>query len=358
MAYQFADGFDNYGNNYTLTAGYPWDITPNNATVTSTTDTRFTPPGLTPGGCITNSGSGNVLRKILTSNQSTLIVGFGYKITGLPGASQGSLQEICSFWDGVTEQCALVVNSNGALQFYLGGAAGTAIGTPSANGIIAANNWYGLSLQVTIAPSSGGSVQLYLNGSPTATLNSSAITTSSSGSSFASQVGLGGKVNAAIVAKYDDFYCFDTTGSFLNALPGYDVRILTKMPASAGFYTNWTPTGLASNWQNAAVMPPSISDYNSNNTPNTKDSYTMQTTGLTIAPLFVVARASLTRDDANTHNPIVFVRSGSVDATGTTTPALTSSYAFYDNPQYTDPNTGIAWTALAADTAQVGVTEG
>ena len=357
MAYQFADGFDNYGNSYTFTSGYPWSST-NGAAVTSTSDYRFAPPGSLPGGCVGltyNGGGVTALRQNLSSNLGTVIVGFGIKVPSLPASG---VWDICSLWDSGTMQCSLTLSSGGALQFYRGNAGGTAIGTASPNGTISASGWYGLAMQITVATGTAGSVQLYINGSSTATLNITGLNTSNDGNNYCNQVGLGSIVNATPAIKYDDFYCFDTTGSFLNALLGGDARILTKMPSGAGNYTNWTPTGLASNYQNAAVQPPSTSDYNANNTATTKDSYAMQSASLGVAPYFVLARASMERDDAGTHTPSLFVRSGSTDSSGVVTPALTSSYLFYDAVFQNDPATGSPWTGSGADNAQVGVIEG
>lgn len=357
MGYQFADGFDNYGNSYTLLAGYPWDVAPNGASTTSTADVRFTPPSGLPGACMVNSGSGNVLRKILSSNQSTIIMSVGYKITALPGTTQGNLQEIVSVWDGSTEQCCLTVNSNGALQFRRSFAPGTAIGAISANGTIVANAWNGL-IVVIVVSATVGSVQLFMNGNTTPVINSTGLNTSASGNAFASQVGLGGNVNSAVLSHYDDFLCLDGSGTSLNSAPTTDIRIITKMPSGAGTYTNWTPNGLGSNFQNAAVQPPSTSDYNANNVGGTKDSYTTQVAGLQLAPLCMVLRASLERDDAGTHTPSLFVRSAGVDGAGTVTPALTSSYIFYDSVLINDPATGVPFLGPAADAVQIGVIEG
>ena len=359
MAYQFADGFDNYGNAYTLTAGYPWDTVQGGAANTvSTADFRFAPPGSLPGGCYVETSNGSYIRKNLTGNPSTLIVGFGYKLVALPPVNP---IDIVTFWDSGTMQASLTVNANGALQFCRGqiNSGGTLIGGITANSTLVAGNWYGLALQIVFAGGTSGSVQLYVNGNAVASINSTGLNTISTANAYATQVSIGAASSQSQGnQKYDDFYCFDTTGGFLNALLGGDARILTKMPASAGTYTNWTPNGLGSNFQNAAVQPPNVADYNANNTPTTKDSYTMQSAGLAVAPYFVMTRASLTRDDAGTHTPGLFVRSGSTDSSGTTTPAITSSYQFYDGVFQNDPSTSTAWTGPGADNAQAGIIEG
>jgi hypothetical protein len=354
MAYQFSDGFDNYGNAYTLTAGYPWSTLSATPNTVITSDFRFAPPSPLPGGCMSCIASNqNFVRANLSGSQPTLIAGFGFKSLTLPGVNN----DIFALWDSGTIQCTLNLNSAGVLQFTRG--IGTTIGTASPSGTIVANTWYGIQVQVTINGSTGA-VACYLNGSVTPVITASGLNTQSTGNASANQVSIGssGGGGTQPAFHFDDFFCFDTTGTTQNALLGGDCRILTKMPASAGNYTNWTPNGLANNFSNAAVQPPSVADYNSNNTGGTKDSYTMQNAGLAVAPYFVVARASLERDDAGTHTPSLFVRSSSVDSPGVVTPTLTSSYVFYDAVFATDPATGLAWTGPGADDAQVGVIEG
>jgi hypothetical protein len=354
MAYQFADGFDNYGNTFTMVAGYPWDTIGGGAT-TSTADFRFSPPGSTPGGCVTmNTGSN--MRKNLSGNETTLIVGFGYKATTLPTSG---LQEVCGFYDLGTDQCTLALNSAGALQFYRGNVGGTAIGSITSSGTVVAGTWYGFAISVTFG-SSTGAVSLYINGNPVAAINSAGLNNITTANSYANQTSIG-PTNAASGGpyKYDDFFVFDSTGGALNSLLGGDARIITKMPVTPnGTYTNWTPTGLANNYANVANTPPNTSDYNANNVATTKDSYNTQVASLAVAPYFVMVRASLERDDAGTHNPSIFVRSNTTDSSGVATPTLTSSYLFYDAIFANDPNTSSAWTGAGADNAQIGIIEG
>ena len=361
MAYQFADGFDNYGNNYNMTAGYPWTAV-NGFTppFTSTADYCFAPPGSLPGGCLNleyEAGT-NSIGINMTSNLVTIIVGVAFKVPTLPAGS--SIQSLITWYDntGGSAQVTLGLNSTGQLQFYRGTSGGTAIGTLSASGSIAANAWYTIATSVTVDPSAGA-VILYLNGAATPAINSTGLNTRNSSNTYANQILLNSTIaNNGSVLKYDDFYCFDTTGSYQNSLPSSTLRVLTKMPSGAGTYTNWTPNGLAANYSNAAVQPPNTSDYNSNNTATTKDSYVTQSAGLTVAPYFVVARASMRRDDAGPHTPSIFVRSSSTDSSGIVTPALSSSYIFYDAIFQTDPATSAVWTGAGADAAQVGVIEG
>jgi hypothetical protein len=353
MAYQFADGFDNYT---TFVAGYPWSTINGSPAVTVGTS-RFTPPGSLPGNCMTvGSGTGQYVRYNLSSNQPTIIAGFGFMATSLPGSGSTDMFQL---WDNGTLQLTLAINSNGALQFYRGGSQiGTAISTLTANNTIQTNVWYGLAISATINTTTGA-VTLSINGAVTPAITGTGLNTQSTGNAYVSQISIGGTGNGnSVGSRYDDFYCFDGTGAFLNSALGGDARILTKMPSGAGNYTNWTPNGLGSNWQNVSQNPPSTSDYNANNVSTTKDAYAMQSASLAVAPYFVVARASLEKDDGATHTPSLFVRSSSTDSSGTVTAALTSGYLFYDAVYQNDPNTGSPWTGPAADAAQVGIIEG
>lgn len=357
MAYQFADGFDNFGNSYTYTSGYPWTtvITTGGTVSTTTANVRFAAPGgLSSGAISIPAGSGLITN--LSGTPSTLIVGVGIYANALPASGYYNL---LTFLDTGTAQCSLTLNANGALQFVRG-LTTALIGTASPNGTIIPNTWYGYAIQITFS-GSVGTASVYLNGAATPVINTTALNNIVTANSYATQVRLantssGTGSSSAIVA--DDFYCFDSTGGFLNALVGGDARIVTKIPSSAGAYTNWTPNGLGLNFQNVAVQPPSLADYNANNTATTKDSYVTQSAGLAVAPYFVMVRASLERDDAGPHTPSLFVRSSSTDSAGVVTPALTSSYVFYDAIFQNDPATSTTWTGPGADNAQIGIIEG
>lgn len=351
--YQFADGFDNYGNNYSLTNGYPWDKV--NGVTVITSDYRFAPPPGAVGGCASGSG-GNYLRKNLTSNQSTVIVGFGMKFTALPSSAQDFLY----FWDNNNEQMGLAINSLGQLQFYRGngqqpGSGGqplnTAIGSASPNGTIAANTWYGFVVQITIS-SSNGSIACYLNGSSTPIISATGLNTSGDGNAFTNQVSVGNVLGNLNSWRADDAFFWDTTGTTNNSIPNTDTRIITKVPNAAGTYTNWVPTPSGNaNWQNVSQTPPNTSDYNSNDVSGTKDSYKTPVVGISMTPLCTVVRASLWENDAQTHNPSLMIRSNGTDIVGPALPTLTSSPLFYDQLF-----SGL--TGPLADTCEIGIQEG
>ena len=355
MAYIFEDGFDNLGDAYKLLAGYPWDTINGNGGTTSASVVRFAPPAGTPGGSVnmTNGNSGWI-RKNLVGNPATVYFGFGFKLSNLPGSTHG---DICDLWDSGTAQVGLAVDSNGCMQFYRSAFSGTAIGAITAAGTIQAGVWYGVKIGVTIS-SSGGTVVAYLNGSPTPIIQSSGLNTQASAHAYATQVSLGSIDNGQFNnVWYDDFWCFDNTGSYQNAIPAGDPRIITKMPSGVGHYTGlWTPNGAATGWQCNDSTPPSLTKYVSDNNPGDSDSYLSPVVGLSVAPISVTVRQSVTKDDSNVHTASALVRSAGVDGVGTAF-SVNSSYTFVDTPFPLDPSTGSPWTAGSADLAEIGIIE-
>ena len=359
--YQFADGFDNYGTSYNMVAGYPWSFIQGTATVV-TTDFRFAPPAGLPGGCV-ELNQNNYLRQNLIGNPNEMIVCFGFKTAALPASGETLM---IYFWDSGASQCGLAITSNGALQFWRGDGNGNLkvaqIGPTSTAGLVSPNTWYGFVADVVFS-NTVGSVSLYMNGGATAVIPlTGSLNTGPSGHAYATQCSIGPDNSSTGLMKFDDVMMLDTTGAFFNSRPTTNTRIYTKVPTGIGTYTNWTPVGLTNNWQNAAVMPPSLSDYNLSNVGAQHDSYAVPLIGLTSSPLLVLVRGSLWEDDAQTHTPSLLMRTsvadGGVDSIGAATTALTSAPLFYDTPFQNDPNTGAPWSGPNADAAQIGVVEG
>src|SRR5271167_1416005 len=117
MAYQFSDGFDNFGTAYTMTAGYPWSTLSATPNTIITTDSRFPAVAPLPSGCMSCiAANQNFARANLSSSQPTLIAGFGFKSLTLPGV----YNDIFGLWDSGTLQMCLTLSSAGVLQFYRG----------------------------------------------------------------------------------------------------------------------------------------------------------------------------------------------------------------------------------------------
>jgi hypothetical protein len=344
MAPIFCDGFDNY-----TTLANLWDLVAGAAPTLSATYQRFAPPAGLPGQGV-KFGTGAYARKNLAANTVTFIAGFAFY---LPALSVGSTAHLFAVLDGTTTQVSLGCSASGTLQFYRNEpSGGTAIGVPSAGGLIGAGTWHFLELEIKIDPSAG-TVAVYLDGSLTPAISSTGLNTQNTGDTYANVIQIGDYSNALPSGiYYDDLRVFDTTGSYCNSLIG-DTQVFSKVPSGAGALTEWTPNGSTPNYNCVNSVPPNTSKFVSSATAGQEDTYAVPSAGLTINPAFVMTRHYAQKDDSIARSFQPVVRSNSVDALGTAN-VLPSSWKFFDSFFENDPNTSALWTAAAADVAQPG----
>ena len=337
-AFQACDGFDNYNS---AALYYEYVV----GTITySSSYARLAPPAGCPGqGVLINQSA--YVRKNLQSNQGTLIIKLAVRIPSLGVNSSGGA--LIMAWDNGTPQCTLAVLPSGALCI-LQAATGSIIAQTSP-GILSAGAWAGIEWEISISTSTGIS-NIWVNGAQVMT--ASGLATQQSANAYANQVSFGDMTNRLNTSIYaDDFRVWDTTGSYQNAPVGIDSRIITKLPSGAGSVTAWTPNGASQNWQCVDENPPDgDTTYVSASTAGNQDSYAMPVASFTIAPVMVLARALMRKDDSATRTAGVGVVRGFSGATGITA-TIGSSYAFVDGCISIDPSTGLVWTASGADAA-------
>jgi hypothetical protein len=344
MAYQFVDTFDHYNTAFLTALGMYEAI--NGSPVISTAYARFPAIGSFPNqGC--SLPSNTFLRKNLKSNQGTLIafLSFGAIFMPLSGYTN-----VISFLDNGTYQVVLGVSASGALQFL--NPAGTPIGPSSAIGLIAPSAMpnHGIEIKVVIS-NTAGSVQCWLDGS--LVINSSAsLDTQLSANAYANQVQLGAAGTGSSLFYTDYLRVWDNTGSYQNAPVGFDCRKLTKLDASAGFYTQWTANGAGTNYGCCNEASPDGDTTYVSSAGLNFDSYGMGTSGLAGVPSMVAVKSYARKDDGATRTLQIGVRSGT--SNGLLTAAMMgSTYAWVDGCISEDPaNPGHAPTAAAADAYQ------
>lgn len=179
-----------------------------------------------------NGSYGMVTRAF--ANSTTLIVGFSFKTSIIPG----NPWTMCSFLDGGVAQVSLVMDAtSGALKIYRGTKSGTLLATSSAN--LAAVTSYYIELKVTFNGSTGSYTLKETHGGATTTLaTGSSANTAPSGNNRANQFSIGetgGAGTAAMTWDFDDMYCCDGTGSIANDFLG-DVTVGHYLPNGAGHY--------------------------------------------------------------------------------------------------------------------------
>ena len=342
MAYQFTDSFDHYNTAF-LTGGNLYEYVTGSPVISSAYSRFPAIAGFPNQGVYLPAGNG-LIRKNLKSNQATLIAFMTYG-GALPSSGFCS---ILNFYDLGTLQLYLAVNSAGGLQFVRG-TGGVLVA--SANRLLSTTSLpsHGIEVQVTFSNGSG-SVECWLDGALVISLTGG-LNTIVSANAYANQVGIGYVEGSGAAIYCDYFRVWDSTGSYQNAPVGFDCRKLTKLPAGAGYYTQWTANGATYDWQCVDdASPDGDATYVSSN-GNNYDSYAMGTSGLAGLPSQVVVKSYARKDDSATRALEIGVRSGTSNGLGTAF-TLGSTYQWVDSCISVDPATGSPPTAAAADAYQ------
>jgi hypothetical protein len=337
VAQLFVEGFDQYGTDATLPAGY-W--TTYDSTAKSLVAGRFGDRAL-------QVTANNTISRDIGVNAATLIIGFAFKITSLPGTVFGHL---CSVMDNATLQCGLYVDPGGHLQFRNGNG-GTLLASSSS--ALSTGVWYYGEIKVKV-DGSAGTVEVRINGSssgwipPTSSLN-----TRSTTNNYANRIALqSAGTGIATTVAYDDLYVLDTTGSApLNDFLG-GPHVSTKFPSGNGSTNQWTATGEATQAQCVDNNPPNDAVYSGDSTVGHRDLYAFaDTTGQSIYSVTQLIRAVKSDAGSRSINPVC--KSGGTTSVGGTI-VLGTSPAYVTQLYTTDPNTGAAWTEGAVSAAEFG----
>jgi hypothetical protein len=350
MSYQLIDGFDNYDSAHEL-----WDgIGGTGSPTYSSTYARFpAAPNCVAQGIRFGSSFNMYKLKNLGSNQATLVFGLAVYFESLPSSGNTSF---VGAGTGGFGNFSLAVGSNGSLILQEG-YSGPTIVAQSGPGVVTAGRYYWIDIEITFN-SVSGSVSVYLS-TPAgggALFAATGVNTAPNGNNFVNQVVLGQIAGTVIPIRCDDFHCFDSTGTSLNAILGEGTRVYTKMPNAAGYTTNWTPNGATANWQCVDDVPPDDdTTYVSAATFPQTDGYAVGLAGFTGAVNAVIRRSRIRKDDAGAHTFQNGVRSGSTNGLAAAV-AVGSSYGWTDGVFVDDPNTSAVWTPAAADAASPVIT--
>jgi hypothetical protein len=295
-----------------------------------------------------NMGNGDTVAYVTTS-KATLIVGFALQF--VVGATN---VPILALKDGGTSQIDLRLAAGGAIQLVRTGT--PAVLATSTTGLFTSGIWYYLELKATINNSTGA-YELRLNGSGTPLFSASGVNTRSSSNNSADTVYFSGGGSTQILIG--DVVILDTTSSGTppnNDFLG-DVRVQCQLPTGDGAHTDWTPSTGVNHWANVdEVTPNGDTDYNSTNTLNNIDTYTLSpVTPLTGSVFARKVNMYARKDDAGARSIAAEIRHSSTDATGSNK-ALSTSYVYQSQIFETNPaNSSAAWTISDCNNDQVGV---
>jgi len=149
------------------------------------------------------------------------------------------------------------------------------------------------------------------------------------------------------------YFCDDSGSAPWNTFLG-DVRVQTVFPTSNDA-VQFTPVGLASNWQNAAKVPPVPAvDYNSDTVVGHQDTFNCGASAAGVTSVYGVhVKALFQKTDAGARSMQTVLKSGVTTDLGPST-AISSSTQQVKKIYQTDPNTSAQWTLSNANAAQPG----
>jgi hypothetical protein len=200
---------------------------------------------------------------------------------------------------------------------------------------------------------SNGSIQVNINETTVLYLNG--INTNPTGVGYLKGFALycgGSALNAGYSPYVTDIYVCDNTGSNWNTFQG-DVNIQSLFPV-ANHTVQFVPTG-STNWQNVAQVPPNAgSYYNTGNTANQTDTFTMGSLSANTADILGVVVRTLASGPAGGLHTFQQVVQSNVNVSVSNAQTLTTAFVYYDNLFNVDPNTGEEWTVNAVNNIIVG----
>lgn len=276
---------------------------------------------------------------VTLDNQTTWVVGLAVYFVG------NGTEAIVRFYDTAGDvQASVVVQTNGTIRLYRGTTnTSLAISDLALN----LNTWYYLEVKINIADS-GGLFEARVNEQVWVTFTGDTKQTSVAG---ASRVILYGR---AADNAIDDLYICDGTGSSNNDYLG-DCRVDTIYPNGTGVYSNFTPQGSGTNWENVdETLLDEDTSYNHSNTIDHKDSFAFTNLPAITGTIFgVQACLGARKDDAGVRVVRPLTRIDGTDYEGGDQ-YLASSFLFARHLWEQNPDTSAAWTQADIDDAEFG----
>lgn len=196
-----------------------------------------------------------------------VIVGFGFYLAANP-TNETAIYELTSSTTSLSTGTPAALFIGDDFLLYLKGTGGVtatniAVSTQSA---LRLDQWYYLEWIGTLGSSKHH--QLYVDGAPVFDGTVSTDPTNVQVTFLHQQIGRNGNL-------YDDFYFAVADSTGVTTALG-DSSIFAQLPSGTGSFSQWTPVGSATNWENVAAIPFTSADYNITSTAGKIDTYTLQ----------------------------------------------------------------------------------
>jgi hypothetical protein len=269
---------------------------------------------------------------------TTFICGFAYQQgNGAPATSRPLFSTT-----GVT----IGIDPNRHLHIRDSGGSVVATGATFLN----INQWYYVEYKTKFLGASG-TTEVRLNG-----LQEIAPATANYGSVQPVQWALQSTDGFSTFSLYDDVYMLDGAGVGNNDFLG-DMRVETIWPSGDGSNLQWTPNSGVTHFNRVnETTPDDDTTYNFDSTAGHRDSYTFPALSIASGNVYgMTVNLYVRKDDAATRQIASVVRQGGVNYDGAAgTPALSTTYAFYQTVYDVDP-TGAGWSIATVNGDEFGI---
>jgi hypothetical protein len=343
MALLFMDGFDHYDDNE---IGYKWDhsaadFSTDYYKIISTNPRRVGSNSLWVRGFV---GADYIIKNI-NFGDSRCILGVAFRLDGVVYS-----RYFIVLYNETGAQFTIKIESDGSISMYRGNYNGTLLGT-SSPGLLSSLVWYYIEINVLVNNSTG-SYEIRLNGANI--LSDSGVDTQDEATDTITRLFLGPLYNEDI--QFDDLYVCDGTGSSHNDFLG-DCKVDTVFPSAAGNYSQWTPSGEASNYLCVdETVPNDDTDYVTTNISGEIDTYNfgnlVDYSGETIHA--VALNTCKKKDDVGFMSSYPVIRIGASDYSGEITSTY-DSYLYQQEIWETNPDDSQAWEEEDINSGEYGI---
>lgn len=298
------------------------------------------------------SNSSSVLRKVLSSPQTTVGVAARYWLSVLPSATSMRPWFAQLSDSGNIVHCFVTVNPSGYLEAYRRDTAGDTLLGQSSSPVIIANGWRHIETKFVLSDTSG-SIQVKIEGTTVLNLTSiDTLTNSTGAATTASNVCIrnmrtGGTVGPSMYVK--DFIIWDDSGSVNNTWMG--ACQVYKIVPDGDDSLGWSPSTGTTGWDLVNETTPTddtgyISAASSATSPSTFTMTDLPANVTVVKGVMTIHRSRKVDGGDGQLQASVISSASSGDGEDRT---ITTAYTYWHDVHDLDPNGNINWTKAAVD---------
>lgn len=300
-----------------------------------------------------SNGAG--LRNVLVLDDATPATE-GFIGLGVYIGSNNELPVFVGFYDAVTDapQVTAAFHPNGVIRAWRGYPSSGDLVATSAAGSYQTNEWFRFEAGARI-DDAAGTFEGRVNTEPVFTLVATDTNATGVAGFDSIVVGcLGQNLQGnRFHAMIDDLTVNDAAGALNNTFLG-NVRVKTQFTAGAGGFTDFAPTGAATNWQAALNTLLDDTKYNASPDVGDEDRYAVEAILGAQTVHFWQLRAGLRQTDATQRKVKLPYARGGTEVLGPEK-ALNQTYTFYKHIEELDPTTGLGATGTQLNASEIGL---